>query len=721
MWGALAAAALAFAVTGGLASPVRPPMLVLTVGPFVAVTVARIVLCARRERAQRAALVTLAVAVSLWIIGVALIGSEVTPGHRTQASAAEWAFLAAYIGFAAFLLQESHGGLRATLAVWLEAAVAAGGVSILVGVLLAVSPMTAADAVEMPVFVALLYPLFDLALALIVVGQLALRHRSLTPRSLILLSAFLVLGAADVAFASSLASGDYDSPALLDLAWMLAFALLAQAAAMPRAAAAAAPTRITGGALLLAASGVALLVLIVPLPGSRPWYLTASAAFTLIAAGGRLAIALRQARSATESYRLAQTDDLTGLPNRRAVVEEIDARAARGPVSLLILDFDVFKDVNDTFGHPTGDEVLALVAIRLLDSVPRTGLVGRLGGAVFAVVDSHGSAGGLLGTAAHLQSVLSEPFRVEGLEIVLRATVGIAVREEDESAVGLLRRADIALDQAHSDHVGALLYDPDRDQFSRHRLHDVELLRHAVADGRIVVCYQPQVDAITRAVVGVEALVRWSHPDGVVRPPDAFLPLARHTGLMPAISQEVLRQVVEAASRWMSQGRHLHVAMNLSPLELLGGLVVTELVAEAGRRELPRGTMVLEVTEDAFLADPVQAMELLRDLDRVGVEISVDDYGTGFSSLSYLRDLRTQELKIDRSFVARLVEDERGEMIVRSTTQMAHALGMRVVAEGVEDEEVAIAVTQLGVDVLQGFHISRPLPPTAIDDWLRRN
>ena len=230
--------------------------------------------------------------------------------------------------------------------------------------------------------------------------------------------------------------------------------------------------------------------------------------------------------------------------------------------------------------------------------------------------------------------------------------------------------------------------------------------------------YQPQVDAATWEIVGVEALARWDDPDHGVQTPGAFLPTARRAGLMPALTDAVLRQAVHDARGWTAEGRDWHVAVNIAPPELLGGTVVPAVLDLM--QESPGLPLVVEVTEESFLADPARAREAVAELDSHGVEVSVDDYGTGFSSLAYLRDLDVAELKVDRTFVAAMEHDDRrARLIVSSTVQMAHALGLRVVAEGVETASVAADLVAEGVDVVQGYHVAPPMPRAVLEAWVR--
>ena len=282
--------------------------------------------------------------------------------------------------------------------------------------------------------------------------------------------------------------------------------------------------------------------------------------------------------------------------------------------------------------------------------------------------------------------------------------------ESDHSSGELLRRADIAMYQAKLGLEGAVLYDSHHDDFSRPRLQLAEELRRGIPSGQLVLWYQPQIDSSTMQVCGLEALIRWNHPTHGMLSPAEFLPVARRAGLMLMLSDEVARHAVAAAKRLNSHGLHQRIAINCAPPELLSGFFIPRLYNALDSADVPASSLIVEITEDSLLADPVRARTILQEMREHGLQISIDDYGTGFSSLSYLRDLPVEELKIDRSFIATTLTDQRSRTIVESTLQMAHGLGLRIVAEGVEDSPTASELVAMGVDVLQGYHIARPMP-----------
>jgi EAL domain-containing protein (putative c-di-GMP-specific phosphodiesterase class I) len=274
--------------------------------------------------------------------------------------------------------------------------------------------------------------------------------------------------------------------------------------------------------------------------------------------------------------------------------------------------------------------------------------------------------------------------------------------------------------QAKTTRSGALRYDPERDEFTTERLKTAEHLRIGIPAGQLRAWYQPQVDARTHRLTGLEALVRWEHPELGLQSPDAFLPTARQSGLMPLLTETVVQLVLDDVTGWLAGGFTGQVSFNIAPPELLNSSLLERLLARIDAAALPPDTLILELTEDSLLADPERARRALLEICRHRVQVSIDDYGTGFSSLSYLRDLPVHELKLDRSFISALRTDPRSRIIVASTNQMAQGLGLRTVAEGVADAEIAQTVSELGIDVMQGYFIAAPMPAGQVNGWTTR-
>ncbi|MFN8158994.1 MAG: EAL domain-containing protein [Candidatus Nanopelagicales bacterium] len=432
----------------------------------------------------------------------------------------------------------------------------------------------------------------------------------------------------------------------------------------------------------------------------------------------------KTASTSLQNQRQALHDALTDLPNRmllhqRVEAAIVEARREETGLALFLLDLDRFKEVNDTLGHPAGDALLEVVARRLLGAVRPEDTVARLGGDEFAVllpqVDDPTDA---IEVAGRIRTALAEPFRLDGVLMDVDVSIGIALFPENGDDVEvLMRRADVAMYVAKGEGTGIELYDVARDPNSPARLGTVTALREALENGGLELHYQPKVQLSDGSVVGLEALVRWRHPERGLVPPDEFVPLAERTGLVHKLTAWVLRAALDQVADWWAQGIEVPVAVNVSMRDLqdtdLAGLVVAELDAHG----LPPEALVLEVTESVLVQDPGRAVGMLRELQELGVSSSLDDFGTGYSSLLLLEKLPVAEIKIDRSFVRAL--DEEGDFsMVRSIVGFAHGLGLSVVAEGVESAVSWKVLREMGCDVAQGFRVSRPLPGPEATRWL---
>jgi diguanylate cyclase (GGDEF)-like protein/PAS domain S-box-containing protein len=413
----------------------------------------------------------------------------------------------------------------------------------------------------------------------------------------------------------------------------------------------------------------------------------------------------------------AQHDPLTGLPNRRKLFQDLAAAlehadAAGVPLAVLMLDLDGFKEINDTLGHHAGDALLGEIPQRLLAACPDAKLIARFGGDEFAIVLRPGvDAAQARCTAAELVAAINEPFAFQGLTLLVRVSVGIAVFPEHASDVTmLLRRADIAMYAAKRSHLRLESYNASADAYSRERLSMIGQLPHAISEGEMVVYYQPKFDLHTARVTGVEALVRWQHPTLGLLGPGAFVPLAEEAGLMRALTLHVLQEALAQTARWSQQGLTVPVAVNLAAANLLDVALPTDVSTLLARYGVPPSQLVLEVTETMIGADPLRILDVLEHLGDLGITLSLDDFGTGSSSLSFLRQLPVHEVKIDRSFVGQIATDEQDAAIVRAIIDLGHNLGMTVVAEGIETDEVYDRLAELGCDEAQGFLMGRPVP-----------
>ncbi len=446
---------------------------------------------------------------------------------------------------------------------------------------------------------------------------------------------------------------------------------------------------------------------------------------------GDLAIAFRsmQERIASRESRimdLAYRDTLTGLPNRALYIEGLDDALAeavdlQAPVAVLLMDLDHFKYVNDTLGHSIGDLLLCEVATRLVKVVKgRANVVARLGGDEFAVLIPGGTAQEAQPIATAICRAMESPMTLEGHLVDVRASIGIAVfPDHGIERSTLLRHADIAMYAAKRNNTGTALWDPRYDDHTHERLSLMGDLRKAVDNDELTLVYQPKISLNGDRQFCAEALVRWNHPSRGLVPPVEFIPIAEQTGYIRAITRWVLDHAIAQCAQWRSDGIAMNVSINISARDLMDNELpdrFSMLLAEHG---CAARWISLEITESAILDDPGHAIENLQRLDALGCKIAIDDYGTGYSSLAYLRRLPLHEVKIDKSFVMGMVADPIDAVIVRSTIDLAHNMGLPVVAEGVEDEATLERLRALGCDMVQGYLISRPLAPHDLATWMR--
>jgi diguanylate cyclase (GGDEF)-like protein len=421
-----------------------------------------------------------------------------------------------------------------------------------------------------------------------------------------------------------------------------------------------------------------------------------------------------------EQRHRARHDALTGLPNREHLLERMTARLAEGAsFAVLLLDLDRFQDVNDTLGHAAGDALLVLVAERLAELSGPDVFLSRLGGDEFVVLAPADSREQGEEVARRVGALLGRPFAVAGMAVAVPPSIGIAVTGIDGlDHSTLLRRADIAMYAAKQHGTGLSTYSAEVDEHTAERLAMVAELRTAVATDALTVHFQPKVDLVDGRVRGVEALARWAHPQRGFIPPDQFIPVAERTGLIVDLTRRVLDTALAQCAAWRAAGTELGVAVNLSPRVLQSGAFEGELAAMLARHGVPAGLLTLEVTESSLMSDVARTATGLARLRDLGVHLSIDDLGTGYSSLAYLKQLPVDEIKLDKSFVLGIAGDRDDCAIVRAMVEVGHQLGMRVVAEGVEDEESFSLLRTLGCDVGQGYWMSRPLPAADVLPWV---
>jgi diguanylate cyclase (GGDEF)-like protein len=416
----------------------------------------------------------------------------------------------------------------------------------------------------------------------------------------------------------------------------------------------------------------------------------------------------------------AYHDRLTDLPNRarlaQALDEEIPAATASGEAVVLCqLDVDRFKDINDSLGHAWGDRLLVRLGERIRACAPEGSLVARVGADEFAVltrvadVDHAGPIG------ARLRTAVSTAYPLAGLTIDVAVSVGVAVAPEHApNGDTLMRRVDVAVSTTKSTGRPVLVYEPSMDQASLHRLRLVTQLREALDSGQVVVRYQPKIALRTRELIGAEALVRWNHPEFGEVMPDEFVPLAEVTGLVGALTMHVLRTAVAQCRQWLDRDMRIGIAVNLSARNLLDGDFPDRVAEVLAEFRVPADMLIFELTENSVMTDPDRMKPVLHRLHELGVGLSIDDFGIGYSSLSQLRRLPVDEVKIDKLFVFSMGTDLGDLAIVRAIIELGHSLGLRVVAEGLEDEATLARLSALGCDLAQGYYLGRPARAEAI-------
>ena len=451
------------------------------------------------------------------------------------------------------------------------------------------------------------------------------------------------------------------------------------------------------------------------------------AGIMLLAVMTRLTLALRRQRALNESRQhLAATDELTGLSNRRQLLDELDDSLAAFAVAdgdarslaLLLIDLDHFKEINDSFGHHVGDALLRQIGPRIRQVVRHSDVVARLGGDEFAVLIHGTDAFRAAKVAQRIATLLGEPIDVESSSLRVGASVGVALAPEHAlNSADLLRCADIAMYRAKKERGSFDVYEAALDD-EADRLALVDDLRQAMAESSLELHYQPQIDLGTGAVITVEAFLRWPHATLGPIPPEHLLALAEEGDLIRPLSTWVFEQAVADCASWWSEGHQVGVAINLLATDLLDSALPSRVTTLLQRAGLGPDALVLEITERMVMADLTRSKRVIQELANLGVAVSIDDFGTGVSSLSHLGDLAIAEVKLDRTFTSRIqvgAGSSRDNSIVRSMVDLAHALGLRVIAEGIERMDLVGVLAALGCDAGQGFAIQAPCPVEGID------
>ncbi|MGY1914984.1 putative bifunctional diguanylate cyclase/phosphodiesterase [Blastococcus sp. SYSU DS0973] len=695
--------------------------------PYLAAAAA-CVLAARRVRTERVAWAALAVALVLGAAGNALrVLSAGLAGNEPSST------LSHVVSFAAYLVMYVPVVvlIRARVprfhpSMWLDGLVAALG-SLSAGVAFLLGPYLLTGPGETPVaaidLVAPTTTILLIAVVMAVGGILGVR----LDRTFVLLGAGLgFICVSDLVLFALKVQGSYVDGGPLELGWLATVVLAAAAAegaTEPPRRLSSTGSRI-GWRLLavplacLVASLVVLSPWAQPVPDIAGWF----AIGCVLAGVVRIAVTFREVRGYNQIKLESRTDELTGLANRRALLEHaqrvVTSAGQERPAALLLLDLDGFKEINDSLGHSAGDDLLRQIGPRLRGSLRADDVLARLGGDEFAVLMPAAETAEARALAERLRGLLLTPFTVADVRLHVGVSIGVATTPAPATTVQeLLHCADVAMYRAKRGREGVHVYVPDpvTGTAGSDRLRTMEELRTALAGDELCVFLQPQMDLRDGRVVGAEALVRWNHPTRGLLSPALLLPAAEQAGLLRPLTDRVLELALTAAARWWPD-REVPVSVNLSAANVTDLDLAGKVAAALHRHGLPARALTLELVEDTLMADPERGRTVLGTLRRSGVRTSIDDYGTGYSSLAYLRHLPADELKLDRSLTADVDRDPRAAAIVQSTVALAHALGLSLVAEGVETLATGATLARLGCDVAQGYAIARPMP---VDDFLR--
>ena len=684
----------------------------------------------------------LAAGATVWLVGDILWVWYI---HVAQTdpfpSAADAFYLAAYPLLAGGLYQLARGrNTRGDIAALLDALIIAVVLGLVLWVVLIEPAWAASDASMAARVIEIAYPVGDVVL-IVQLGHLRASPVVRSPALRLLTGAFLLALVADLLF-QAVAISPYvaQHEPWIDPLWLGMSLLWGTAALHPSM------SHITDGrsspsdaftvqrVLLLAAAflvlpGLSIAALWLPVPVHPVEQAVVHVVLVVLVVIRMIDVVQRLGGQSSRLAHLADTDFLTRVDNRRRFTERLtdaltpdEHTGERSRYAVLLAGLDRFTEINDTLGHRVGDELLRTAAGALRGVVGDGVPLARIGGDVFGVLlgplDDAADAERL---AVRVRARLGQPMAVSGLGISVDGAVGLVVVPDDGlDAEDLLARADLALSSAREHHTGIVRYDHQMEDGGGLAALLMTELQAALEAGDVVVHFQPQVEVGTGRVIGAEALVRWQHPERGLIAPGVFVPAAERTGLIRLLTLVVLDRAVAQCAAWAAGGQRLTVAVNLSVRNLLDPRLVDDVCEILDRYEVPPSLLELEITETAAMVDPVRAAAVLGELARLGVTLSIDDYGTGYGSLAYLQRLPVRRLKIDRSFVAGVRDDPASAAIVRSTIELAHHLGLSVVAEGVEDDATLLALRDMHCFAAQGFGLGRPVPAAALDDLCDR-
>jgi diguanylate cyclase len=676
------------------------------------------------RRPGRAMPLILGLALLSWATGDIVLAIEslggATPSTPSLADGFYVAFYPlAYVAIVIFMRGQVR---RISTPSWLDGAVAAVGAAAVCAAFEFQRIVHSTGGNRLATATNLVYPIGDLLLFSLVVGGSAIMSGTRKTRWLLIAIAIAVNISGDTANLFSASAWPAHLGVILNaIAWPTSLLLLSMSVWFPPRPLNPLTLQKPAGFVIPAlCAGSALAVLFIGSLHRLSAVAIYLATATLLLVGIRLVLSVRGMRTLSqERRRQSITDELTGLGNRRHLFDVLDAffadpatAAESRMLALLFIDLNHFKEINDTFGHSAGDALLTQLGARLSACMRDTDLLVRLGGDEFVVLLVDADTTYAATVAQRITDSLTEPVVLDAVQARIGASIGIAFAPKDASdAASLLWCADVAMYRAKFANAPIAVYHTDLDNGADHLLL-LEELKAAIRQHQLILHYQPQLDLRTGEIVAVESLLRWAHPQRGLVPPLDFLPLAEEAGLMGEITALVLAAALTQCASWHSTGRPLTVAVNISTTDLLDGQFVDLVSDLLERHRVPPAALVLEITETIVISDFGRSENVIRQLRELGVVVSIDDFGAGFTSLAYLSSLAVNELKLDRTFISGLTTGDvgRGRDLVHATIDLGHALGLRVVAEGIEDHLTLELLTDLGCDIGQGYFIGRPMP-----------
>jgi diguanylate cyclase (GGDEF)-like protein len=678
---------------------------------------------AYRLRSSRWVALALGLAMTSWTLGDISLTIESLHGATPPTpSVADGFYIAFYpLAYLALVLMVRKEASRLVPATWLDGVVAGLGAAALCAAFAFGGIQHVAGGGGLEVATNLAYPIGDVLLLAMVIGGSSLIAGAPRATWLLFAAGCAVNSVGDTVNLVGSAAATHTGTVMLATAWPTALLLMSIAAWTLSGRADVLSVRPAPGFLLPALGAVCGLAVLVAGASHRVNSVAIGCAgATLLVVGARLGLSLRSLRTLTEQrYCQSITDHLTGLCNRRRLTAVLRSCLHEGeprPVAFLFVDLDRFKEVNDSFGHSAGDELLVQIGPRISTCLGDSDLLVRIGGDEFAVILVDAGREYAAEVATRVSQALREPFELEMVSVAIGASIGIALAPDHAAdAAELMRCADQAMYRSKLAGVPHEVYDPALD-VEADRLALVDDLRTAIAERQLEMHYQPQIDLRDNTITSVEALIRWPHPRRGFIAPLEFLPLAEEAGLMRALTELVLDESLAQCAVWRTQDPDLSVSVNVSATNILD-VGFTDMVRERlERHRVPPCALVLEITETTIISDFARCRIVVDELCALGCRVSIDDFGAGFTSLPYLSRLTIGELKLDRSFLTELASTNhsRDLALIQATIQLAHALGLQVVAEGVEEQSTLSMLGRLGCDFAQGYHIGKPAPAAAL-------